>query len=253
MTLQVVQSQARNSHHPHQTLRCCLWPIYKKTLETLWYILWLKYYKWINKLLDSLSGPPSWFTASTNLWCSSGVHFNLGFASVDKTKFMFWFCIFCRPICVLWMRYRGRWLKHKYWFLISSGWICGSYSSLYNLEELLACPMFSLHIWKHKWGYVGGIYAMSCGSSFLSFPISYHFPFSFLFFLYYNMYFFMLLWLERGRENLWCSKNRESQHISIWVLKGEKRGKVYGLFLSCCFPISLSLSTSLCLIPYWIR
>lgn len=47
----------------------------------------------------------------------------------------------------------------------SSTSICGSCSSLYNLE-LLASPMFSLHIWKHKWGYVGGIYATSCGSSF---------------------------------------------------------------------------------------
>ena len=28
----------------------------------------------------------------------------------------------------------------------------------YKLEELLESPMFSLHIWKHKWGYVGREY-----------------------------------------------------------------------------------------------
>lgn len=33
-----------------------------------------------------LSGPPSWFTASTKRSCSSGVHFNLGLASVESTS-----------------------------------------------------------------------------------------------------------------------------------------------------------------------
>lgn len=36
--------------------------------------------------LYSLSAPPSWVTASTNLSWRSGVHFSLGFASVDRTS-----------------------------------------------------------------------------------------------------------------------------------------------------------------------
>ena len=98
-----------------------------------------------------------------------------------------------------------------------------------------------------------GIYAMSCASSFLPCiylsSISYQLfllsSLSFFLFLFFGIFLFLssLTWKE-WRESLMQQKQRK-QHSTIWVSKGEKRGKVYGLFLSCCFPTPLSLSLSL--------
>lgn len=94
-----------------------------------------------------------------------------------------------------------------------------------------------------KWGYVKrGIYAMSCGSFFLFFlspPISYQLL---IFFIFFPLFFFDL---KEGGANLWCSKNRESQHTSILSLKRrEKRKKCMVCFHVAVFLI-LSLALSL--------
>jgi len=191
-------------------------------------------------VLYSLSAPPSWFVASMNRWWSSGVHFSLGLASVDNTKCMLWFCMFCRSICYLWRSYNlltGKGLKNRCLLILLAMHQYVPAIVLFITWSWLCCSVISLHIRKHKWGYVGGIYAMRCGSSSLI-PVHTNF----FFFLKKKFPLFFLLWLEWGGENLWCSNNRESKTAQFWVLKGEKRGKVCGLFLSCCFPTSQSPS-----------
>jgi phosphotransferase system glucose/maltose/N-acetylglucosamine-specific IIC component len=103
--------------------------------------------------------------------------------------------------------------------------------------------MFSLHIWKHKWGYAGGIYAMSCGSSFLSFPISYQlFFFSFLIFFFFSL-FFDLKEEERISD---AAKTEKAAQFNLSLKRREKRKSVWFVFILMFSSLSLSLSSSLC-------
>ena len=99
----MIQSKPRNLHSLHQTLRCCLCNSHNKANQKA------------NQEMDNeqkklrlvedkntkyiLFGPPSWLTASMNLWWSSHVHFNLGLASVDNTRLIFVFWLL--PLIVL--------------------------------------------------------------------------------------------------------------------------------------------------------
>ena len=55
----------------------------------------------------------------------------------------------------------------------------------------------------------------------------------------YQAFFFDLNGVERISD---AAKTGKAKQLNFLVLKGEKRGKVCGLFLSCCFPTSLSIS-----------
>ena len=94
---------------------------------------------------------------------------------------------------------------------------------------------FSLYIIKKRVLLEGNICFMSCASfsSFLYYCFqiilrSYHFLF---------FYFIFFIFLLRESEK----KRKKDTEMEGRVSKGEKRGrkkKVYGLFLSCCFPLS---------------
>lgn len=92
----------------------------------------------------------------------------------------------------------------------------------YN-RELLECHVFSLHISKHKWGYVlGGIYAMRCASLFFSpIPIS-------LIIIIIIIFIFFLLWLKtwKGVERICdAAKTEKATHFNLSLKRREKSKK----------------------------
>lgn len=194
-----------------------------------------------------LSAPPSWLTASMNLWCNSGVHFNLGFASLDKTKFISLLCTFCTAILVC--------------DLICFGFKNVAAVVVFIIGELLGCLKFSLTpyletllglCWKEymPWERKRELWPP------LSLSLSlYHFPFisNFLYFLFPSVCVFYLSFffdLKGRRESIVMMQQKQrKQHTSIFALsqkkrKNKRKRKVYGLFLFCCFPL-LNLVKSL--------
>jgi hypothetical protein len=119
--------------------------------------------------------------------------------------------------------------------------------------------MFSLHIWKHKWGYAGGIYAMSCGSSFLSFPISY----LLFFFLLLSSFFFFHFFIKKKKNYLFifsfffdlkeeerisdAAKTEKAAQFNLSLKRREKRKSVWFVFILLFSSLSHTLSISLSL------
>lgn len=84
MALEVVQGETGNTHHPHHRFRRGLWKSKKGNAK--WAKLNVNQWGAVNLVASSLSGPPSWVTASTKRLWSSGVHLNLGLASDERAS-----------------------------------------------------------------------------------------------------------------------------------------------------------------------
>ena len=80
MAFQMIQGKSWNAHKPHDCFWSSFWVMNKSVriqLASLHFVV---------RIIYLLSAPPNWLTASTNRWCNSGVHFSLGFASVERTN-----------------------------------------------------------------------------------------------------------------------------------------------------------------------
>lgn len=185
-----------------------------------------------------LSAPPSWLTASMNLWCNSGVHFNLGFASLDKTKFISLLCTFCTAILVCFCVCVCVW-SDRLWFQE-----CGSCSCFYNWGVVRMSQVLSHSISGNITGVkLEGIYAMrekerAVAPTHTLSLCFYHFPFisNFLyflfpsvcvlfFFIFLSFFLFSLTWKEGENLLWWCSKNRESNTLQFLPSQKKRKNK----------------------------